>query len=115
VVRRRRGRGAPSYYRVFCERGGNAGLAPLSETDALLAGYAQAAQCARPTLVVQHHHTYYYLPSIPLPAPHRDLLQRLGEHAKHGQVDQDGWPLAQRIYERMGITLSVVSSPPQQD
>jgi hypothetical protein len=110
IVRRRRGRGAPGYYRVLRERSGDAGLAPLSETDALLMGYAQAARHPRSPLTVQRTEGLYWLPDLVLPAPWQELLQRLGQHArgKGWQIDEHTWPLARRLYERLGLRLKLV-------
>jgi len=103
IIRRRRGRGAASYYRVTCERSGGAGILPLSETEALLASYAQADQ---PTLPVSRTAQHYYLPAIPLPPPHQQLMQRLGQQTEQGrQIDERDWPLARAVYTRLGLTL----------
>lgn len=106
VLRRRRGRGAASYYRVVQERSGNAGITPLGETEALLQGYAQAAQVAHTPLVVIHKDASYTLPTLPLPPPYTTLLQRIATQTDDGwQTDEPGWPLAGRLYARLGVRL----------
>jgi hypothetical protein len=83
----------------------------LSETDALLAGYAQAALYEKPVLEVRRTERHYDLPALPLPPPYRDLLLLFGEHAKAWQVEEQGWPLARALYERLGIALQVSARP----
>ncbi len=107
IIRRRRGRGAASYYRVICERGGGAGILPLTETEALLTGYAQASQDNRPTLLVNRTAQHYHLPTIPRPSPHQQLMQRLGQQTEQGwQTDEHSWPLARQLYARLGLRLA---------
>lgn len=108
VIRRRYGRGAATYHRVFRERHGGAGLVPLTETEALLAGYAQATQVRQPALTVRHQGEHYYLPALELPPPHREVLDRLGQQVEDGwQVAERAWPLARQVYERLGLKLVV--------
>lgn len=106
VIKRRQGRGAATYHRVVAERSGAAGLLPLTEAQALLAGYAQAAQHPRAPLVVIRQESFYLLPAIELPPAHRDLLRRLGELTEMGwQVDQRGWSLARAVYASLGLRV----------
>lgn len=117
IIRRRRGRGEASYYRVFCERSGSAGIAPLDETAALLLGYAQAALLAHAPLPVPHNRQGYRLPDLPLPPPYRQVLERIGQHSKQTgwQVNEQGWPLARLVYERLAIRLADSAGGPQRD
>jgi hypothetical protein len=110
VVRRRRGRGAASYHHVFIERGSAAGLAPLTATEALLQGYAQAAQIPREPLAVQSLNQHYLLPALELPVPHHAILQRLGDLSEAGwRIDDErGWRLACAVYERLGLSLVAI-------
>lgn len=114
VIRRRRGRGPASYYRVFREGGDSAGIAPLDETAALLLGFAQSAAQECPPLRVPHDEQHYWLPALPLPAPHRELLQRCAVllPERGWQLEKRSWPLARGIYERLHIPLRVVLSRP---
>lgn len=106
VIRRRQGRGAVSYHRVFAERNGSAGIKPLTETEALLAGYAQATQQPHPPLTITHVGTHDILPDIALPPPYHQLMQRLGEQTERGwQIEARDWPLARQIYERLNLTF----------
>jgi hypothetical protein len=106
VVRLRGGGGAATYYQVLREGQAGAGLAPLSETDALLAGYAQAAEIPRPPLTVLREDEDLRLPDIELPPPHRELLRRLGQRGDAGwRVSARAWPLARAVYERLGLYL----------
>lgn len=114
VVRIRKGRGASRYALVGCSGDGSAQLAPLDETRALLCGYAQAAQHGSEskarTFAVSVHDGSYRLPDIVLPAPHRDLLARLGSNDAGGWVvGKAGWKLARRVYESLGLTLAARS------
>ena len=84
-------------------RGQNANM---HATEALLAAYTQAAAVDQPALSVRRTAQHYYLPAIPLPPPHHQLMQRLGQPTEQGwQIDEQGWPLARQIYTRLGITL----------
>ncbi len=108
VVRRRFGRGAATFHLVFGERGGTAGLAPLSETEALLAGYAQATQHRHPPLLIHRQQKATIFPDIELPPPHRALLERLGELREFGwEIESQAEHLAYRIYERLGLPLAI--------
>lgn len=107
IIRKRRGRGASSYYRVFPEHSGTAGITPLTETDALLQGYAQAAQITRLPLHVRSINERYHIPPIPLPPPYRAMLRRLATETDNSwQTDEHGWPLTRHLYERLGVELS---------
>lgn len=118
VVRRRKGRGLSSYFLAFRERGGGIGLRPLGETEAILAGYAQAqARDPRPWLVERRPSSApesgddLLIPGVLLPPPYREVLGLLGREAAEGWlVDQRGWPLAQALFERLGVRLSVEES-----
>jgi hypothetical protein len=107
ILRRRRGRGPASYERVACQPTGIAALIPLSETDALLHGYAQAAHLPREPLPAPQHGEHYRLPDIPLPPPYQDLLGRFAQHSRATgwQTDAAGWPLVCRLYARLGLEL----------
>lgn len=102
VVRRRRGRGVPRYALVAA----GATLRAINETEALLCGYAQAMT---PTLAARRDGDRILLPAQPLPLPHRRLLYGLAvDIVDHRPViTPDAWPLAQAIYERLGVRLVV--------
>lgn len=107
VVRQRDGRGGPRFARVVGQ-GSGVRLVPLSETDALLAGYAQAqaAHVRRPPLRVRLEGATCYLPALELPAPHRDVLRHLGEPAPQGwKIDRKSYPLAREVYHLLGVSL----------
>ncbi len=108
VVRRRQGRGAASYYRVLPERSREGvNLVPLDATRALLHGYAQAVGDTRRPLQATRDGAAYYLPALDLPAPHLDLLKRFGQPtpATGWQVAERDFPLAQRLFARLGLRL----------
>jgi hypothetical protein len=107
ILRRRRGRGPASYERVACQPTGTAALLSLSETDALLHGYAQAAHLPREPLPVPRESEHYRLPDVPLPPPYQALLGRFAQHSRATgwQTDAAGLPLACRLYARLGLEL----------
>ena len=115
VLRRRKGRGASSYYLAFRERAGGIGMRPLGEAEAILAGYAQAqARDGRPWLVERGHASDgasghgLLLPDVLLPPSFREVLQLLARETAEGWlVDQQAWPLAQALFERLGVRLSL--------
>lgn len=106
VVRKRRGRGSPAFYRVMEERNRSAGLTPLDETAALLQGYAQARTIQRAPLVARTGNDEVILPDVPLPAPHRKLLERIGTHSAAGwQVAPSAAKLAHQVYACLGLQV----------
>jgi hypothetical protein len=107
VLRRRKGRGPASYYLAIAERGG-IGLQPLDETAAILAGYAQALDLDDRPLLAERRGDRILLPDVELPPPHRALLQRVVTESAAGLlVDERGWPLAQEVFERLGVQLTI--------
>lgn len=115
VLRRRKGRGAATYYQAHKERGGNIGLLPLGETSALLQGYAQArALDPRPLIVEQRPAAEaggegeLLLPGIELPRPYRELIELIARRDAAGWlVSRRGWPLARELIERLGFELTL--------
>ncbi|HEY3231135.1 MAG TPA: hypothetical protein VGJ87_18045 [Roseiflexaceae bacterium] len=107
VLRRRKGRGASSYYLALNERGGGIALKPLDETDAVLAGYAQAVAFDARPLLAEWHGDQVLLPDVELPPPYRTLLRRTATESDEGLlVDERAWPLAQELFERLGVHLA---------
>src|SRR5262249_53141040 len=74
VLRRRKGRAASSFYLAFKERGGGIGLRPLTETDAILSGYAQALALDSRPLLVERRGDMLLLPNVEPPPPYREVL-----------------------------------------
>jgi hypothetical protein len=106
VLRRRKGRGRASYHLAFVERGGDIGLKPLDETEALLAGYAQAMALDDRPLLVERRSDLLLLPDIEVPPPHRALLRRITTESDEGPlVDEGWWPLVQQVFRRLGVRL----------
>jgi hypothetical protein len=106
VLRRRKGRGRASYYLAFVERGGDIGLKPLDETEALLAGYAQAMALDDRPLLVERRGDHLLLPDVEVPPPHRALLRRITTESDEGPlVDKRWWPLVQEVFRRLGVRL----------
>ncbi|KAB8140484.1 hypothetical protein F8S13_23710 [Chloroflexia bacterium SDU3-3] len=105
ILRRRKGRGAAEYFRCFMERGGTIGIRPLDENSALLASYAQAAPIP---LVARRTAEGYHVAKITLPGSYRDFLARLGSEVPDGWlVEEAGWPYAQRMFNRIGVQLTL--------
>jgi hypothetical protein len=108
VLRRRKGRGAASFYRAARERGGGVGLRPLDETVAILVGYAQALALDDRPLLAERQGDHILLPDVELPPPHRALLRRVAKEGEEGLlVDDRGWPLAQDVFGRLGVGLKI--------
>ncbi|MBK9713712.1 MAG: hypothetical protein IPO81_20795 [Kouleothrix sp.] len=108
VLRRRKGRGSTSFYLAFKERGGGIGLRALQETEAFLTGYAQALELDPRPWVVERRGDDLLLPDVELPPPYREVLLLLARPSAEGPlVDTRGWPLAQRLFDRLGVLLKV--------
>jgi hypothetical protein len=109
VVRRRRGRGAASYHRVFVERGGGVGLRPLEALEALLAGYSQATANGPRELLVRREGKEYLLPDVALPRPFEEALGRFAKQTPAGwRVAERGGQLAQELFAHLGLLLRVL-------
>jgi hypothetical protein len=99
VLRRRKGRGAASYYQAAAARSGDLGLQPLGETAAILIGYAQALALDDRPLLAERQNDQIVLPDVELPAPHRALLRRVAtESGPRLVVGERGWPLALAVF-----------------
>ncbi len=107
VVRRWRNRGVVSYGNVILLRTGHVRFDTLSEVDALLAGYAQCVLVDRPALNVYVEQKHYYVPDIVLPAHHYEVMTRLADKTEQGwKVEKRVWPLARKVYEKLGLQLA---------
>ena len=108
ALRRRKGRGAASFYLAARERGGGVGLRPLDETKAILVGYAQALALDDRPLIVERHGDHVRLPDVELPPAHRAALRRIAREGDAGLlVDERAWPLAQDVFGRLGVRLTI--------
>jgi hypothetical protein len=108
VLRRRKGRAGSSFYLAFKERGGGIALRPLTETEAILSGYAQALEHVPRPLMVERRGDDVLLPNIELPPPYREMLAGIARASADGPlVDARGWPLARELFERLGVRLSL--------
>lgn len=109
-LRRRKGRGNTSYYLALSERGGGIGLRPLDETQALLAGFAQALALDPRPLLAERRDAMLLLPEVELPPAYRATLALLtGPDADAPLVDERAWPFAQALFGRLGIQLTIDS------
>lgn len=108
VLRRRKGRGAASYYLAQLDRTGGIGLRPLGEASAVLLGLAQArAYDARP-LLAGRRGEQLLLPQIELPPAYRSLLELIAQADDgHYVLERGGWPFAEAIFARLGFDLSI--------
>jgi hypothetical protein len=103
VLRRRKGRGPASYYLAVGERGGGIGLQPFDETEAILAGYAQALDLDDRPLLAERAGDRILLPDVELPRPHQALLRSVATASDAGlYIDEHAWPLAQKRFGRIG-------------
>jgi hypothetical protein len=108
ALRRRKGRGAASFYLAVRERSGGVGLRPLDETKAILVGYAQALALDDRPLLVDRRGDLILLPDIELPPPYRAVLRRIArESDARLLVDERGWPLAQEVFGKLGVRLTI--------
>jgi hypothetical protein len=116
VLRRRKGRGASAYHMAVAERGGGIGLRPLDETEAILIGYAQSLELDRRPLLAERRPSsssgqggeQLLLPDVVLPPPYREVLELIATSSAEGPlVDQRGWPIAQELFGRLGMRLTV--------
>lgn len=107
ILRLRQGRGPARFYRVGADRNAMAMLIPLDETAALLHGYAQAScrgEVGLPMQKIGQHTVLRRVP--PLPAPHRELLERLSSTRGRGcRVDPVALPYVQNLFAKLGLTL----------
>ncbi|GAB4195504.1 MAG: hypothetical protein OHK0022_12300 [Roseiflexaceae bacterium] len=105
-LRRRKGRGAPAFYLGQAERGGTLGLAPLTETEALLLGYALVGDHT-PQLAATPDGDGWRLPEAELPPPYRSLLRRFATERDGALVvTRAGLALAQELFARLGVRLN---------
>jgi hypothetical protein len=112
VLRRRKGRGPGAYYLALAEHSGSIGLRPLDETTAVLTGYAQATALDDRPLLAERRGGQILLPDVDLPPPHRALLGYIVAPSDAGPlIDEQGWPLAQAVFERLGVRLRVEDAP----
>lgn len=108
-LRRRKGRGAPAFYLGQAERGGTLGLAPLTETEALLLGYAHIDEYSPPQLITTPAGDGWRLPEIELPPPYRSLLRHFATDHDMLRVDRAGLALSQELFARLGVRLKAGS------
>lgn len=103
IIRRRRGRGPASYYRVS-----GRSLAPLDEAAALRLGYALIAEQGGATVAATPADQGWLLPDLPLPPEHRRLLGRLATHTRAGwHVSTSAKPLVSALLARLGLGLRI--------
>ncbi len=108
ALRRRKGRGPASYYLAFKERSGSIGLRSLDETTAILIGIAQSLDHDPRPLLVEQSGEALLLPDVELPPAYRDTLALFSTSSPTGAlVDRQSWPLAQELFGRLGIRLTI--------
>ena len=108
VLRRRKGRATSSFYLAFRERGGGIGLRPLSETTAILSGYAQALEFDPRPLLVARRGDVFLLPDVELPSAYRKVLESMSKASEEGPlVNARSWPFAQELFAKLGVRLNL--------
>jgi hypothetical protein len=101
-LRRRRGRGAAAYYLVLADRRGGSTLRPLDGDEALLIAYAQEGG----SVDLQTTPEGLRLPPVDLPAPHRALLETLGQaHADEFLLDERALALVEQLFATLWVEL----------
>ncbi len=104
IVRKWRSRGKASYAQVVQQGKDTVTLSPLSEDEALLAGFALAEAPRLPMVPIGKQ--TYLLPDIPLPSPYKELIQRIATQSERGWlVEQSNLELARMLYSRLGLNL----------
>lgn len=104
-IRRRKGRGQTSFYKVRPTRSGSS-LEPIDETRALLWGYALAISADPRPLLAERQSERILLPEIELPPAYRALLQRIiGQHKGQPSTNKAAWPLVQALYAQLGLRV----------
>ncbi len=107
VLRRRKGRSTSSFYLAFRERGGGIGLRRLSESEAILSGYAQALEFDPRPLLVARRDDMFLLPDVELPPMYRKVLESMSQASPEGPlVNARGWPMAQELFAKLGVRLT---------
>ena len=114
VLRRRRGRGHADYYLGTLEKSGRIGLFPLSETAALLMGYAQATAEGERTIHLESVKEGHRLPgSLLLPPPHREVLKAIGIRSQGETIiPPEGMEQAQQLFGLLRLVLLTKEGPP---
>jgi hypothetical protein len=108
VLRRRKGRGAASFYLALGEQNGGIGLRALDEEKAILSGYAQAGTLREVTLVAERYEDGVLLPNVEVPPVYRTAFQHIATATPAGlKVGERGWELARKAFERLGVRLLI--------
>jgi hypothetical protein len=108
VLRRRQRRSTSSFDLAVRERGGGIGLRALSESEAILAGYAQALEFDPRPLLVARRGDALLLPDVELPPPYRKVLESISKASAEGPlVHARSWPLAQELFAKLGVRLNL--------
>ncbi len=109
VLQRRRGRGHADHYLATQEKPDRIGLLPLSETGAIMMGYAQATADGERTLRLEVVDDGHRLPSdLLLPPPHREVLKAIGDRVRGTTIiSPAGLEQAQRLFETLKLILRV--------
>ncbi|MGQ9925644.1 MAG: hypothetical protein ACUVS4_02115 [Chloroflexaceae bacterium] len=104
IIRRRKGRGPPDYYRA-----GRGTLTPLDEAAALRLGYALIAQEGGAWLLATRAGEGWQLPDMPLPPEHRRLFGRLATHTRAGWfIPAAALPLATTLLACLSLHVRVM-------
>lgn len=108
IVRRRRSRTGGEYFQIDRAKTGQINLLPLSDSEAILRGYAQATQDSDIEIDVIQRDTGYVLPlDFVLPQSFLSMLKCTGKSSPEGLlIDAAGWPFALRTLHRLNLRPS---------
>jgi hypothetical protein len=109
IVRRRRSRTGGDFFQVERARTGGVNLLPLSETEAILRGYAVATADADVEIDVVERGGGYLLPlDFVLPHSYLEMLRCTGQPTAEGiLIDQAGWPFALLALHKLNLRPSL--------
>ncbi len=110
IIRRRRSRTGGDFFQIEAAKNAGINLLPLSATEAILRGYAQATQDSDIEIdVVAHPDDAYLLPlDFVLPASYLDMLKCTGKLTPEGLlIDAAGWSFALRTFHRLNLRPSL--------
>lgn len=109
LVRRRRSRAGGDFFQVERAKTGTVNLLPLSDSEAILRGYAQATADSDIEIDVVEREGGYLLPlDFVLPQSYLDMLRCTGTQTAEGLlIDQAGWPFALLTLHKLNLRPSL--------
>ncbi|HYF61785.1 MAG TPA: hypothetical protein VD886_03160 [Herpetosiphonaceae bacterium] len=109
LVRRRRSRTGGDFFQVERAKTGGVNLLPLSDSEAVLRGYAQATADSDIEIEVREREGGYLLPlDFVLPQSYLEMLRCTGAQTAEGLlIGQAGWPFALMTLHRLNLRPSL--------